>query len=186
MWGTQALCGAWMQDEFLCSDTCLFFIVPLVMQRSSITPDGEMLFCFIVKDRLKDSSGFSVSYSLLLKCPGFHCLFSTPCRKVFSRLWVKDSGIALSATTGNSCFSLYSTYYLCQWRKNPTKFNYWDLKFFHLCVNHTKPPFQCKQLSSRIFHAFSSAHGEFFCLFQPGPQGMFWKLVCGKCFLCFI
>lgn len=133
VWGTQALCGAWMQDEFLCSDTCLFFIVPLVMQRSSITPDGEMLLCFIVKDRLKDSSGFSVSYSLLLKCPGFHCLFSTPCRKVFSRLWVKDSGIALVLSVlqleiaASHCTSPIAS---VSEEKTLLKFNYWDLQFF--------------------------------------------------------
>lgn len=50
-------------------------------------------------------------------------------------------------------------------------------------MNHTKLPFCANNFPVEFLHAFSSAHCDRFCLFVPG---MFWKLVCGKCFLCFI
>lgn len=113
VWGTQAFPCL----PFLVSLSLLWHVLAacsllyhLLCRESPSPGDGEMLFCFIVKEQLKRSSSFSVSYFLLLKCPGFRYLFLTPCRKnVFKSTsegrW--DCTGALSATTGKSCFSLH-------------------------------------------------------------------------------
>lgn len=88
-------------------------------------------YCLILKDRLRNFYNFSVPYSLLLKCPGFLCLFSTPCTNAvdgcdqgaFSEN--KDKGQqdctgTLSAGTGNSCSSLCFI--------SPTTFFQWNKK----------------------------------------------------------
>lgn len=99
---------------------CLFFTVPLVMQRTSQRRGNVTLL-----HSKKSTQTFlhllckllfapSMSWSSLLV---FNSLQESIFKTVSEGHW--DCIAAFSATTGNSCFLLYFTYHLCQWKKNP-------------------------------------------------------------------
>lgn len=100
-------------------------------------------YCLILKDRLKNFSNFSVTYSLLLKCPGFLCLFSTPCTNAvdgcdqgaFSENKGKgqqDCTGTLSAGTGNSCSLLCFISLPLSFSETKNLLSFWALKHQHL------------------------------------------------------
>lgn len=192
MWGTQAfpclLCvnsGCISLLWYLLAACSLSY--HLLCREAPSLGDGEMLFCFAVKDQPKHSPSFSASYSLLLKCPGFCCLFSIPCRKVFSRLWVKDGGIALVLLleiAASDCTS--STTSVREGKKHPLYLIIGIFQFFSCVWITCNLPFCANNFPEAFLHALSSAPCDSLCLFDPGPQGMFWKLACEKCFLWFV
>lgn len=70
----------WTLEAFLCSDTCwlpILYCTTCYAEKNHHLEMRKRYYCLILKDLLKNFSSFSVTYSLLLKCPGFLCLFST-------------------------------------------------------------------------------------------------------------
>ena len=114
------VCKRELWRHYLCSHICwlpVLYCTTCYAEKHHHSEIRKCYYCFILKDQLKNFSNFSVTYSLLLKCPGFLCVFSTPCTKAvdgydqgaFSENMGKgqqDCTGTLSARTGNSCFSL--------------------------------------------------------------------------------